>query len=77
MTRPQPLRLHLRERRQDGVKRRRQIDGDDGVPLCWRKRLDGLYMLDARIVDQHIDAAKQRTRVLDHAGYRPAWTYPR
>jgi hypothetical protein len=41
------------------VKRTRQIDGDDLVPLLDREILDLLDMLDAGIVDQDVDRRRR------------------
>ena len=51
-------RFHLGDDGADGVKGRREIDGDDGVPFGHRKRLDRLDMLDAGIVDENIHLAE-------------------
>ncbi len=51
----------------DGVEGRRQVDGDDRVPLGGREFVDRRDMLDAGIVDEDVDAAKLR-RLRDHGG---------
>ncbi len=61
--------LHLRHHGADGVERRRQIDGENGVPLGDGERLDGLDVLDAGVVDQHIDLAEGRARGFDHGDH--------
>src|SRR5262245_65071138 len=48
--------------------RRRQIDGDDLVPLLDGKFLDRRDVLDAGIVDQNIDAPERLLGGLDHGG---------
>ena len=53
---------------------RGQIDGDDRVPFGRRERLDRLDVLDAGIVDEHVDLAEGAVGVGDHARRcRPAF----
>ena len=55
--------LHAGHRRADGVERRRQIDGDNGIPLLRWEGLDRLHVLNACIVDQDVDLAEGRTGI--------------
>ncbi len=68
------LRLHLRDGGAHRMKRARQVDGDDLVPFLDREILDLLDMLDAGIVDQHVDGAESLRRrgdqVCDLRGFR-------
>ena len=48
--------LHARQRAANGVEGRRQVERDDGVPAVDRELLDRGDMLDAGVVDQHVDA---------------------
>ena len=46
----------------------RQIDGDDGVPFLDREILDIGHVLDAGIVDQHVERAEFLFGGGDHGG---------
>ena len=61
-------RLHAGHRGADGVERRRQVDGDDRVPLLDREFLDRRDVLDAGIVDQDVARAELLFGRLDHRG---------
>ena len=50
--------FHARHCGTNGVKRRRQIDGDDLIPFIDWKFLDRGHELDTGIVDQNIERAK-------------------
>ena len=60
------LRLHARNRGAHRVERRREIDGDDGVPLVGRKVLDRRDMLDAGVVDEDVHRSHLGFGVGDH-----------
>ena len=62
------LRLHARHRGTDRVKGRRQVDGDDRVPLLDWELLDRRNVLDAGVRDQDVDRAEGFLRGLDHGG---------
>ncbi|MNZ77545.1 hypothetical protein D3C78_960910 [compost metagenome] len=49
---------HARQRQPRAMEHRRQVQGDDLVPAFQRKLLDRRHMLDARIIDQDVDAAE-------------------
>jgi hypothetical protein len=63
-----PLRLHDRHGRLSGVEGRGQDDGDQRVPLLRREVLDGRDVLDARIVDQDVEAAEFAHRIVHQVG---------
>ena len=48
------------------MERRRQVDGDDRVPFVDGEILDVRHVLDAGIVDQHVDRAELLFRLRDH-----------
>jgi len=52
--------LHRRQRASDRVEGCRQVDRDDGVPAVGGKALDRRDVLDARVVDQDVDAGAAR-----------------
>ena len=56
----------MRQRRLCGVERRRQADGDDGVPLVLGERLDGGDVLDARVVAEDLQPAEAVGDAGDH-----------
>lgn len=58
-------RLHSGEDGLGRVERRREIDGDDGVPLLVRKIFDRGHMLDAGIVDEDVHRADPPLRRRD------------
>jgi hypothetical protein len=62
------LRLHMRNGEARGVEGARQVDGDDRIPFLDRKFLDRRDELDARIVDEDIDAAELFCSRCHHAG---------
>ena len=49
---------HLRQRRADRVERRRQVDGDDRVPLIEREVVHRRGELNAGIVHQNVDPSE-------------------
>src|SRR6185437_15038961 len=57
--------LHAGQRSADGVKRGRQIDGEDGVPAIDGKALGGRGVLDANVVDEDIDRAEALFGIAD------------
>ena len=61
---------HGGQREANGVEGGAQIDGENGVPLGDRERLQRGDMLDAGIVDQHIEPAEAIERHGDHFGDR-------
>ena len=50
--------LHGGQGQACGVEGAAQVDGDDGVPALDGEVFDLGHMLDARVVDQNVDAAK-------------------
>ena len=56
-------RLHARHRGADGMEGGRQVDGDDLVPFLDREILHRRDELDARIVDEDVDAAERLLRL--------------
>jgi hypothetical protein len=68
--RPPALLLHRRQRRARGVEGGGEIDGDDRVPLVDRELVDRRDMLDAGVVDQHVDRAEAVDRLAHHLGDR-------
>src|SRR5208282_3093055 len=60
------LRLHARNGGAYRVKRRREVDGDDRVPLLGRKFLDRRDELDAGVVDQNAERTHFALGVGDH-----------
>ena len=66
MMRPHPRAFMPGMRGADGVKRRRQVDGDDLVPFLDRKILDRRDELDACVVHQNIDRAEGFLGEPDH-----------
>ena len=58
--------LHGRDDGADRVKRGRQVDRQDRVPLLDRGLLDGRDMLDAGIVDEHVDRPELAHHRCDH-----------
>ena len=62
------LRLHAGHGGADGVEGGREVDGDDLVPLLGRELLDRGDVLDAGIVDEHVESAEARLRLADHGG---------
>jgi hypothetical protein len=50
------------------VKGRDEIDGDDQIPLVDREILDRRHVLNAGIIDQHIERAEARLSTFDHVG---------
>ena len=63
---PSPIaRLHVRQGGADGVKRGREVDRDDRIPLLDRKLLDRRDVLDAGIVHEDVHPA-QLARGLRH-----------
>ena len=66
---------HLRDDGADGVKVRRQIDGNNGIPAVDWETLDRRRMLDAGIVDENIDLAElARSRLQSFGRFLPAST---
>jgi hypothetical protein len=66
MIRPPIARLHVRQGGADGVKRGRQIDRDDRIPLLNRKVLHRRDVLDARVVHQDVYTAKHALGLRNH-----------
>ena len=64
--RPQSARFIAGQRATDRVKRRRQVDGEDRVPLVGRKRFDVGNVLDAGVVDEDVDSTELGLGVGDH-----------
>ena len=64
--RPQPLLLHVGHCEPAGVKCAREVDGDNRIPLVDREFLDRSDVLNAGIVDQHVDRAELGTGPIDH-----------
>ena len=50
--------LHAGHGGADAMEGRRQVDGDDLVPLLDREFLDRRHELDAGVVDEHVDRAE-------------------
>jgi hypothetical protein len=70
MMRPHLFLEHRRERQPGGVKCRRQVDGEDQVPLFGREILQRGHMLDSGIVDQDIEPSMRTQCVIDHLADR-------
>ncbi len=62
------LLLHDRHGRLGGVEGRRQIDGDDQVPLVVREILDRGHVLDAGVIDQDVQLAELGLGLGHHVG---------
>jgi len=63
---PPVLALHARHREPRGMERRRQVDGDDGVPALGREVFYVGHVLDAGIVDEDVHAAEFGIGVGEH-----------
>src|SRR5262245_28554118 len=63
-------RLHARKRGANRMEGGRKIDGDDLVPFLDRKFLDRRDMLDAGIVDEHVETAEGLLGRAHHLGDR-------
>jgi hypothetical protein len=61
---------HARQCEAGGVKGRTEIDGENRIPLGDGELLERRHMLDAGIVDEHVEPAEAVKRHVDHAGDR-------
>jgi hypothetical protein len=72
MTRPEAAPLHAGQRRLGRVERGSQVDRDDRVPPVLGELLDRRHVLDARVVDEDVDASESglglRDQVADLGG---------
>ena len=57
---------HAGQGQAGGVEGAAHVDGDDGVPFFDREVLDPRHVLNARVVDQNVQAAEGGLRMLDH-----------
>ena len=63
---PAPVPLeHLRQHRTSGQEYCGQVDRDHGIPALDREFVHWRNMLDARVVDEHVDASELARRMLD------------
>ncbi len=62
---PRPSRLHRRQHRLDHEELRPQIHCDRSIPVLLRHVLNFVPLIVGRIVHQHIDAAKNGSRLFD------------
>jgi hypothetical protein len=69
----EPVLAHRRQHSPSGVKRRGEIDREDRVPLLDRKLFERRDMLNAGIVDEHVEPAVLVERGSSHSrdGIRP------
>jgi hypothetical protein len=63
---PPVLRFHRRQSEPYGMKRGRQVERDDRVPLVDREFVDRRDELDARVVDEDVDRTELSDRLAHH-----------
>jgi hypothetical protein len=68
--RPPFVEDHRGKRESRGVESRAEIDGNDRIPLRWRKLVQRGHVLDAGIIDEDVEPAEFAKRRCNHLGDR-------